>query len=82
MSGIAEVGPHNAVAAMPAHVEKGAHLPPAIAHEDHGVFAHIGMEKVIRFGDQAFMANHQPAAAKNLLQFFLIDIGICKDVPI
>ncbi len=67
---------------MPAHVEKRPDSPLGVTDENHRVLTHIGVEKVVGVGNQAFMANHEPSTAKNLFQFCLVDIGVCKDITI
>jgi len=65
--GVALIGPAEPVAPMPAHIEKGVHLPLAIAHHQDRVLAHRRAEEVPRLGDLALVAQEEPAAGEDLL---------------
>ena len=77
--GIAVTGAAQPVAAVPADIEKGAHDAVAAAHDQHRVLAHPGREKVARPRDLALVAQEQPAAGKDLLQFLFIDLLLDED---
>jgi hypothetical protein len=59
---------HAAVAALVHHRGDRAIL---LAHHQHRVFAHIGVEEIARLGDLAFMRQKQPGAGKHALQFLI-----------
>src|SRR5262249_11443970 len=54
--GIAAISTAEAIAAMPADIEKRAHGAGAVAHHQHRVLAHRGREEIARLGDLALMA--------------------------
>jgi hypothetical protein len=49
------VAPHNAVAAVAAHVEERVQPALSVARQDDRVFAHVGVEEIIRPGHQALV---------------------------
>src|SRR5271169_1241352 len=77
--GVTAVRAAQAVAAMAADVQEGAHLAAVVAYDQNRVFTHIGGEKVPRLRDLAFVAQEQPAAGENLLLLLFVDIGLDKD---
>ena len=77
--GIAGIGAAQPVAAMAADVQKRVHLALRVAHHQHRVFAHIGGEEIAGRGDLAVMAQKQPAAGEDLLQFLLVDLRLDED---
>src|SRR5271154_6679438 len=64
---------------MAADVQKSAHLAAAVADDQNRVLAHIGGEEVAGFRDLAFVAQIQPAAGEDPLQFLFVDIRLDKD---
>ena len=77
--GIASIGAAQPVAAVTADIQKGVHLALRIAHHQHGIFTHIGGEKIAGRGNLALMAQKEPAAGKDLLQFLLVDRRLDED---
>src|SRR5712691_4102608 len=80
-SGVPHVGPTQPVAPMAADVEKGVHLPRAVAHHQDRVLAHGGTEEVAGLGDLALVAQKQPATGEDLLQLLLVDLLLDEDAP-
>src|SRR5262249_52761585 len=68
--------------AVPAHVQERVQLALAVAGEDHRVLAHVRMEKVVDPGHKAFVANHQPGTAEDLLHFLIVDGLVHEDAAI
>lgn len=68
-----------AVSPMAAHIEEGIYHARVIPNYQNRVLAHISSEEVPRFGDLAFMAEKQPAARENLLQFLLVNVRLDED---
>ena len=58
---------------MSADVEEGVDLAGAVAHHQHRVLAHVGGEEVAGVGDLCLVAEEEPAAGENLLQFLMVD---------
>jgi len=77
--GIAAIGTTQAVAAVPANVQKGAYLALGIAHHQHRIFAHISCEEVARPRDLALVAQKQPTPGEYPLQLLLVDLRLYKD---
>ena len=76
---IAVIGSAQPVAAMPADIEEGAYHSIGAAHYQDGVFTHIGREEIAGFGDLALMAQKEPAAGEDALQFLAVDLRLDKD---
>src|ERR1700740_1666519 len=69
---ISGVGSAQTVAAMPADIQERPHLAGTVAHDQHWIFAHIGREEVARLWDLALVAEKEPRARENLLEFLLV----------
>ena len=76
--GIAVVGAAEAVAAVAADVQEGTNPAGAVAHHQHGVFAHVGGEEVAGVGNLGLVAEQQPAAGENLFQLLLVDFLVAE----
>src|SRR4029450_13199034 len=76
------IAAHHAVAAVPAHVQEGVELALAIAGENHRVFAHICMEKVVDLRHEALVPNHQPGTGKDFRHLLVIDGLVDEDTPV
>ena len=76
---VAGVGAAEAVAPVTADVEEGVDGAAAVAHDQDGVFAHVGGEVVAGIGDLGLVAEEEPAAGENALQFLLVDVGFDED---
>ena len=77
--GVAGIGTADAIAAVAADVEEGADRAVGVAHHEDRVLAHVGGEVVPGIGDLGLVAEEQPAAGKDLLQFLLVDVGLDED---
>src|SRR5215469_1174358 len=77
--GVADLGAAQSVAAMPADIQKGMHLARRVAHDENWVFTHVSGEEIARPRDLALMAQKEPAAGEDPLQFLLIDLGLDED---
>ncbi|PCJ74606.1 MAG: hypothetical protein COA56_12275 [Dehalococcoidia bacterium] len=53
-------------------------LALVVLGQDHRVLSHISVEEVVHLGDQAIVPDHQPGPSEDLLQLFLVDIGVRK----
>ena len=60
---------------MAADVQEGVDLSAAVAHHQHRVLAHVGGEVIAGIGNLAVVAQEQPAAGEDTLQFLLVDVG-------
>ena len=58
---------------------KALTLPCRSAGDEDGVFTHVGGEEVAGVGDLGLVAEEEPAAGEDLLQFFLIDVILAED---
>src|ERR1700722_6215382 len=74
--GVAVIGAAQAITTMPADVEEGVDLTRGVAHHQNRVFAHIGGEEIAGQRDLALVAQEQPAARENPLQFLLVDLWL------
>src|SRR6516164_1195082 len=77
--GVADLGATQPVAAMPADIQKGVHLARRVAHDENRVFTHVSGEEIARPRDLALMAQKEPGAGEDPLQFLLIDLGLDED---
>ena len=66
---------------MPAGIEKGPHDPLVVAHQDGWVQAALPADQVSRVWNFTFVAEKEPAAAKDALDLHLIDVGVGEDAP-
>src|SRR5262245_28409774 len=64
---------------MAADIEECADFARSVAHHQNRVFAHIGGKEIAGLRDLAVMAQKEPAAGKDPLQFLLINIRLDKD---
>jgi len=67
---------------MPAHVQKAANRAVGLAGHDDRIAAHVGGEKIIRLGQHRLMAQEQPAAGEDALEFQLKCLRIRKNAPV
>src|SRR5262252_4043832 len=79
--GVADIGPAQPIAPMPADVEEGVEGAPAVAYHQDRVFAHKRAEEVAGLGDLTLMAEKQPAAGEDLHQLLLVDRRPDEDTP-
>jgi hypothetical protein len=77
--GVSAIRSAEPIPPMAAHIEKGIYPPMAIPNHYYRILAHVGGEEVSRLGDLGLMAEKQPAASKNLLQFLLVDVVLDVD---
>src|SRR5499425_991708 len=80
-SGIADIGPAQPIAPMPADVEEGVDGALAVAYHQDRVFTHKRAEEVAGLGDLTLMAQKQPAAGEDLHQLLLVDLRLDEDAP-
>ena len=80
--GVAVVTTHDAIAAVAAHVEERVEPTLCVAGQDDRVFAHVGVEEIIRPGHQALMPDHQPGAPEDLLHLVVVDRLIAEDAAV
>ena len=78
-AGVAVVGAAQAVAAVAADVQEGVYLALPVAGDQHRVLPHVGGEEVAWLGDLGLVAQEQPAAGEDLLQFFLVYVLSAED---
>src|SRR5439155_17432965 len=64
---------------MTADIEEGADHSGGVADDQHRVFAHRGREEIAGLRDLAVMAQEQPAAREDALQFLAVDLRLDKD---
>src|SRR5207253_11523585 len=76
---VAVIGPAQAVAAMAADIQEGAHHAGGVAHHQYRVLAHIGRKEMAGLGDLALMAQKEPAAGEDPLQLLPVDLRLDKD---
>ena len=66
-------------AAMPARIEEGVNHALLVAAQDDRLFAHPRRVEVAGIWNQAFVADEQPGAGENLVELFLVEIGVDED---
>ena len=64
---------------MTTDVQERTHLPPAVAHDQDRVFAHVGGEEIAGLRDLAFVAQEEPAAREDLPELLLVDLLLDED---
>jgi hypothetical protein len=67
---------------VPAHVQERVQPALAVAAQDDGVLAHVGVEEVVDLGHQALVPDHQPGAAEDLRHLLVVDGRITEDAPV
>jgi hypothetical protein len=80
--GVALVCPAYSVPTVAAHVEEGVQLAFSVPGNQYRVFTHIVGYEIVRFTYLGLVPQEEPAAAKNLLQFLLVNILIGKNFAI
>lgn len=75
-AGVTAVGVTHAHRAVATLVEKRFDAAVLLAHHHHGVFAHIGVKEIARFGDLAFVGQKQPAASEDAFQLQLVNVRV------
>ena len=80
--GVAVVAAHDTVATMAAHVQQGMHGALGVPGQNDRVFPHIGVEVIVRPGDQAFMPDHQPRSAEDLGHLFVVHCLVAEDAAV
>ena len=80
--GVSGVGAAEPVAAVAADVQEGSDLAGPVADDQHRVLAHVGGEEIAGVGDLCLVAEEQPAAGKDLLQFLLVYLLIGEDAGV
>ena len=80
--GVAQIGAHDAVAPVAAHVQKGVQLPFAVAGQNHRVFPHVGMKEVVGLRRQRLVPDHQPGPSEDLLLLLGVYVRVDEDAPV
>src|SRR5262245_7003122 len=78
-SGVADIGPAQPIAPMPADVEEGMDGALAVAYHQDRVFTHKRAEEIAGLGDLTLMAEKQPAAGEDLHQLLRVDLRLDED---
>ena len=76
---VAVVAAHHPVATVAAHVEEGVQPSLAVAGQDDGVLAHVGVEEVVGRGHQALVPDHEPGAPEDPLHLVVVDGLLAED---
>jgi hypothetical protein len=67
---------------MAAGIEEYMNPALVVAAQDDGLVTHTGDEKIARFGNLAVVADEQPGAGEEFLQFLAVNIRRGEDVAI
>src|SRR5713101_2284211 len=73
---VAHVGAAKAHPAMAALIHEGRDRAVALSHDEDRILGHVGRKKVTRLRNLALVAEEEPRAGENSVEFELVDRGI------
>ena len=76
---VARVGPAQPHAPVAALVEEGPDRAVLLAHDEHGILAHVGREEVARLGDHRVVGQEEPRPAEDPFQLEFVDLLVAVD---